>query len=155
MCIRTPVHLLSGHTGRAGRSPPPVPGCGPATGAPNLCLRQLLSALGFLIHGFWAGRESPIFGVWAAPAAPKTIPKGGGRRPPPSGMVFEATEATRTRKINDFRPTQKQCIKNSSGLLNCHSVFGLDQELATKKLYNWCGGIVLDVFCTICRTCPV
>ncbi len=39
--------------------------------------------LGFLIHGCWAGWESPIVGVWAAPAAPKTISKGGGLRPPP------------------------------------------------------------------------
>ena len=27
--------------------------------------------LGFLIQGFWAGWKSPIFGVWAAPAAPQ------------------------------------------------------------------------------------
>ncbi len=32
--------------------------------------------LGFLIHGFWDGRESSMLEVWAAPAAPKTIPKG-------------------------------------------------------------------------------
>ncbi len=38
--------------------------------------------LGFLIHDFWAGRKSSIFGVWAAPAAPKTMPKCGGLRPP-------------------------------------------------------------------------
>jgi hypothetical protein len=30
--------------------------------------------LEFLIHGFGAGRKSSIFGVWAPPAAPKTIP---------------------------------------------------------------------------------
>ncbi len=40
------------------------------------------STLGFLIHGFWAGRKSLIFGVWAAPAAPEPNPKGGGLRPP-------------------------------------------------------------------------
>ncbi len=34
--------------------------------------------------------ESPILGVWPAPATPKTIPEGGGLRPTPSGMVFGA-----------------------------------------------------------------
>ena len=51
---------------------------------------------GFLIHGFWAGRESWIFEVWAAPAAPQTIPEGGGRSLPPFGMVFGAAGAART-----------------------------------------------------------
>ncbi len=45
--------------------------------------------LRFLIHGFWAGRKSYIFGVWVAPAAPQ---KGGGRSP----------------------TAQKPCIKNPS-----------------------------------------
>ncbi len=60
--------------------------------------------LGFLIHGFWAGRESSISGVWAASAAPKTIPKGGG----------VAAGAAQTPKINDLRPAQKPCITNPS-----------------------------------------
>jgi hypothetical protein len=34
--------------------------------------------LGFLINEFWTGRESSIWEVWAAPAAPKTTPEGGG-----------------------------------------------------------------------------
>jgi hypothetical protein len=33
--------------------------------------------LGFVMHGFWAGKQSSILGVWAAPAAPKAIPKSG------------------------------------------------------------------------------
>ncbi len=37
-----------------------------------------------------------FFGVWAAPAAPKTIPEGGGRSPPPFGMVFGAAAAAQT-----------------------------------------------------------
>ncbi len=44
--------------------------------------------LGMLLHGFGAGRESPILGVLGAPPAPKTIPKSAilgvwaaGRRP--------------------------------------------------------------------------
>ncbi len=51
-------------------------------------------------------------GICAAPAAPKTISIGGGRGPPPSGMVFWAAEAAQTQKIYDFRPAQKACIKN-------------------------------------------
>ncbi len=41
-----------------------------------------MSTLGFLKHGFWAGRKSPTCVVWVASAAPKTMPKGGGLRPP-------------------------------------------------------------------------
>jgi hypothetical protein len=37
--------------------------------------------LGFLINEFWTGRESSIWEVWAAPAAPKTTPDGGGVAP--------------------------------------------------------------------------
>ncbi len=70
--------------------------------------------LGFLIHGFWAGRKSQIFAVWAVLAAPKTIPKGGGARPPPSGIVFGASGAAQTRKIDDFRPARKPCNKHPS-----------------------------------------
>jgi hypothetical protein len=36
--------------------------------------------LGFSIHGFWAGRKSPIFGVWAAGS--KTHSKRWGASPP-------------------------------------------------------------------------
>ncbi len=46
--------------------------------APLLRLR-----VGFLIHDFWAGPpDSSIFGVWAAPGAPKTIQNMGGIAPP-------------------------------------------------------------------------
>ncbi len=38
-------------------------------------------------HGFRAGRKSSVFGVWAAGAAPTTLPDGG-RSPTPSGMFF-------------------------------------------------------------------
>ncbi len=74
------------------------------------------TTLGFLIHGFWAGRRSPIFGVWAAPAAPQTFPKRGGLSPPPSGMFFWAAGAAQSPKTDDFRPAQKPCIKNPSVL---------------------------------------
>ena len=73
-----------------------------------------VSTLGFFIHGFWAGRKSPILGVWAAPAAAKTIPEGGGASPPPSGSFFWAAGAAQTPKINDFRAAQRPSIKNTS-----------------------------------------
>ncbi len=78
------------------------------------CSREGVPTLGFLIHGCWAGRKSSMFGVWVALAAPKTIPKGGGRRPPPSGMVLGAAEAAQTPKIGDSRPAQKPRIINPS-----------------------------------------
>ncbi len=54
--------------------------------------------IGILIHVFLAGRGSSIFEVWAAAAAPKTIPDGGGRSPPPFGMVFGAAGPPRPPK---------------------------------------------------------
>jgi hypothetical protein len=59
-------------------------------------------------------QKSSMCGVWAAPGAPETIPKGGGLRPPPFGMVSEATGAAQTSKIDVCRPTQKPYIKNPS-----------------------------------------
>jgi hypothetical protein len=46
--------------------------------------------------------------------AQQTIPKDGGRRRPPFGMVFGAAGAAHTSKIDDFRPAQKPCIENQS-----------------------------------------
>ena len=37
--------------------------------------------LEFFIHEFGTGGKSPIWEVWAAPAAPKTTPEGGGVAP--------------------------------------------------------------------------
>ena len=59
-------------------------------------------------------RKSSILEVWAAPATPKTIPEGGGLRPPPSGMVFGAAGSAQIPKIDDLRPALKPCIKNPS-----------------------------------------
>ena len=67
---------------------------------------------GFLIHDFWAGRKSSIFGFWAAPGARETMQKCGGLRPPHFGMAFGAPGAAQTPKIDDFRPAQKSCMKN-------------------------------------------
>ncbi len=44
----------------------------------------------------------------------KTIPEGGGLRPPPSGMVFGAAGTAQTPNIDDFRPAPKPYIKNPS-----------------------------------------
>ncbi len=54
------------------------------------------------MRSFWAGRKSPILGVWAAPAAPTTLPTSGGFRPPPFAMVFGAAGAV--------RPAPKPCV---------------------------------------------
>jgi hypothetical protein len=42
----------------------------------------LESTLGIVLHGFWAGRKSPMFGVWAAPAAQQKHYKRSGAKPP-------------------------------------------------------------------------
>ncbi len=41
--------------------------------------------------------------VWAAPGAPETLAKGGGRSPPPSGMVSRAPGAAQIPKMTDLR----------------------------------------------------
>ncbi len=45
-----------------------------------------------------------MLGVLAAPGAPETLAKGGGRSPPPVGSVSGAPGATQTPKMIDFRP---------------------------------------------------
>ncbi len=50
------------------------------------------STLGFLIHGFWAQRKSTICGVWAAPAARKSLPKGRALLASLFGSVFPGCE---------------------------------------------------------------
>jgi hypothetical protein len=78
---------------------------------------MLCNTLGFYNSWFSAGRRSLTSWVWAAPAAPKTIAKGGELRPPPFGIVFWAAGAAQTPKVDDFRPAQQPCIKNLSVLL--------------------------------------
>jgi hypothetical protein len=70
----------------------------------------------FADHCFWAGRKSPIVGFWVAPATsgPKTIPKDGGRSPPPFGIVFGAAGAAPIPQIIDFRPGPKPYRKKPS-----------------------------------------
>ena len=67
-----------------------------------------VTTLRFLLRDFWAGRKSTIFGLWAAPGAPKTMPKCGGLRPPYFGMVSRAPGATQTPQIEDFRSLKNQ-----------------------------------------------
>ncbi len=88
----------------------PWRGCRP----PDPSRENQYQTLRFLRHGFWAGRQSSMFGVWVAPAASKTIPEAGGRSPPPFGMVFGAAGAAQTPKIDDFRPALKPYIRNPS-----------------------------------------
>ncbi len=66
------------------------------------------------MHGAWAGRTSSILGVWAVPAAGKTLPKGWPLRGPPVERGLRAAGAAKATKICDLRPAQKPCIKNPS-----------------------------------------
>jgi hypothetical protein len=54
------------------------------------------------------------FGGLGGPGGPENHSRRWGAKPPLSGMVFGALRAAQTRKINDFRPAQKPCIKNPS-----------------------------------------
>ncbi len=63
----------------------------------------------WVFNTWFLGPAGPLsFGVWAAPAAPITIPKGGGLRPPPSEIVLRAAGDAQTPKIDDSQPAQKQ-----------------------------------------------
>ncbi len=63
---------------------------------------------GSLIHGFVGRPEIADFGGSGWPLRPpKTIPEGGGLRPPPFGMVVGAAGAAQTPKLDDFRPAPK------------------------------------------------
>ena len=66
---------------------------------------------------FVNGRKSVILGVWAAPGAPETLPKGGGRSPPPFWRVYKAPGATQTPKMADLRPLKKVKIPCQSAAL--------------------------------------
>jgi hypothetical protein len=66
-------------------------------------LRKFVAVLWEGISIFFGGRKSAILGVWAAPAAPGTLPKGGGLRPPPFGRVPGAAGAAQTPNMTDFR----------------------------------------------------
>ncbi len=51
---------------------------------------------------FSGTQTSQICGVWTAPGAPETTPKGGALRTQPFGMVSGTPGAVQTPKIDDF-----------------------------------------------------
>jgi hypothetical protein len=51
---------------------------------------------------FFRDPEIIDFEVWTAPGAPDTIPKGGGLRPPPFGVVSGVPVPSRPQTIDDF-----------------------------------------------------
>jgi hypothetical protein len=63
------------------------------------------SARIWVMHGCLVNRRMSTFGLWEAPAAPKTLPNGGELCPPQFGMVFGVAQ---TPKIDDLRSTKKQ-----------------------------------------------
>jgi hypothetical protein len=69
----------------------------------------------WVFNPWFVGRPDivDLAGVWAAPAAPKTIPEGGGLRPVTFWNSFLGRRGRPdTPNINDFRPAQKPCVKN-------------------------------------------
>ncbi len=58
-----------------------------------------------LLKEYVAALWSEIIHVWGlgGPGAPKTLPKGGGRSPPPFGRAPGAPGADQTTKMADFR----------------------------------------------------
>ena len=70
-----------------------------------------------------------FFAVWAAPAAPNTIPEGGGAE---ALHLLEgfwgAAGAAETPQIDDFRPAQKPCIKHPS----VHQLSSLTRENGSR-----------------------
>ncbi len=53
-------------------------------------------------------QKSSILGVWTAPWAPETTPKGGARRAPPFGVVCGPPGAVQTPKINNVWVPEKE-----------------------------------------------
>ncbi len=60
---------------------------------------------------FVKGWKSVILGVWAAPGAPETLPKGGGLRPLLFARVSGAPGVAQTRF-----PTLKKCVQNFTAI---------------------------------------
>ncbi len=58
---------------------------------------------------YFAGAQtSSILGVWTAPGAPETTPKGGARSAPRFGVVYGAPGAVQIPKIYDFWVAETQ-----------------------------------------------
>ncbi len=56
---------------------------------------------------FSGTQKSSIWGVWTAPEAPETTPKGGALRAPPFGVVSGDRGAAQTPKIDDLWVPEK------------------------------------------------
>jgi hypothetical protein len=68
---------------------------------------------GFLMHGFWpAGKRRSL--EFGCPGGPKNHSRRWGASPPTFWNGVWAFGAAHTTTIDDFRPAQKQCIKNPS-----------------------------------------
>ncbi len=67
------------------------------------CMAVLWEVFLFVVKG----GNSVILEFWAAPGAPKALPKGGVLRPLPFGRVSGAPGAAQTPKLTDFRSLQK------------------------------------------------
>ena len=93
--------------------------------------------LGFLIHGFWAGRESSIFGGLGGPGGPQNHSRRWGASPPPSGMVCWAAGAAQTPQIVDFRPAEKTTY--SKPKLNIGTLSMLKSHQHQKARVSWNG----------------
>ena len=89
----------------------------------------------FLIHGVWAGRDSPIWGVWTAPAAFKTIPQGGGLRPI-FCIIVQAPECTLRFLIHGFwflpGIVEFSCLGGPRGLRNHSKRWGAKHPTCLK-----------------------
>ncbi len=66
--------------------------------------------LGFEYMVFGRGRESPILGVWAAPAAQKPFQKVGGEAPHLLEWVLGAAEAPHTQQNQRFPAGSKNHV---------------------------------------------
>ena len=62
---------------------------------------------GYKVLKLFKDRKLVILGVWAPPGARETLPKGGGRSPPPFGRVSGAVQTT---KIDDFWVLEEVCF---------------------------------------------
>ncbi len=67
-----------------------------------------VAELGEGVFHLFKDRQSAILGVWPAPGAPDTLPKGGGVLSPPFGRVYRAPGAAQTPKMTDFRSLNKR-----------------------------------------------
>jgi hypothetical protein len=69
-------------------------------------------------------RKSVIWGVWAAPGAPKELTKGGGRNPPPIARVSGVPGRGRPDPQNDRLPTFKTLQHRTDAACWTWLVFG-------------------------------